>query len=74
MAEGTICHYQVPNEAHTVSCGLGYRFNNFSVDLAYVYRMQDFSLFAYENAIIDSQNTIMNTDNHSIKLSLGFRF
>lgn len=74
MAEGTICHYQVPGDAQTISCGLGYRFNNFTVDLAYVYRMQDYSIFAYEDALLDSRNTIMDTDNHSLKLSLGFRF
>lgn len=74
IAEGTICHYQVPGEVHNVSCGLGYRYNNIFIDAAYVFRTQDYSIFAYEGALSDSQLTILNTNNHSIKLTFGYRF
>jgi hypothetical protein len=74
IAEGTICHYQVPGEVNNITCGLGYRINNISIDAAYVYRQQDFSIFAYEGIDRSMTSTIMSLDNHSIKLSLGYRF
>ena len=74
IAEGTICHYQVPGDVHNISCGLGYRINNISFDAAYVFRTQDYSIFAYEGAIMNPQLTILNMNNHSVKLTLGYRF
>ena len=74
IAEGTICHYQVPEDTHNISCGLGYRVNNIYFDAAYVYRTQDYSIFAYEGAVMNPQLTILNMNNHSIKLTLGYRF
>ncbi|MBR2378899.1 MAG: hypothetical protein IKA91_05645, partial [Bacteroidaceae bacterium] len=74
IAEGTICHYQVPGDVHNISCGLGYRINNIFFDAAYVFRTQDYSIFAYEGAIMNPQLTILNMNNHSVKLTLGYRF
>ncbi|MBR5844021.1 MAG: hypothetical protein IKY75_05495 [Bacteroidaceae bacterium] len=74
LAEGTICHYQVPGDVHNITCGLGYRFNNFSIDAAYVFRTQDYSIFAFEGMATGRENTILNMNNHSIKVTLGLRF
>ncbi|MBE6306528.1 MAG: hypothetical protein E7084_02600 [Bacteroidales bacterium] len=74
IVEGTIAHYQVPGDVHNISCGVGFRINNINVDAAYVYRMQDSRIFAFEGATVGFNPTIMNLHNNSIKLTLGYRF
>ena len=51
LTEGTICHYQVPGDTNNITCGMGYRVNNISIDVAYVYRQQNYSIFAYISSI-----------------------
>ena len=74
ITEGTIYHYQIPGDVHNITCGLGYRINNISIDAAYVYRTQNHSIYAYPEAGYGYTPTTMNLNNHSIKISLGYRF
>lgn len=71
IVEGTIAHYQIPADRHSISGGLGYRFNNFSIDLAYVHQMQNINIFPYAGS---GNMATMDYRLNSIKLSLGYRF
>lgn len=71
ITEGTLITYQIPDDAHNFSCGLGYRVNNFSIDAAYVHRMQQYTIIPYETFTIP---TSMDMRHNSIKVTLGYRF
>lgn len=74
VVDGTLTQYQIPGDAHNISCGLGYRFNNFSVDVAYVHRMQDYSIYPFTTNNNSYCPTIMGMHHNSVKLSFGYRF
>lgn len=74
ITEGTLITYQIPDDAHYFTCGLGYRFNNFSIDAAYVHRMQKYNIIPYEEADYTMMPTIMDMRHNSVKISLGYRF
>ena len=67
-------NYLIPGEAHNISCGLGYRVNNIFVDAAYVYRTQNYRLFNYVYDCANYGTTDMLTNNHSLKITVGYRF
>ncbi len=71
LVEGTIAHYQIPDNRHSFSGGLGFRFNNVSIDAAYVHQKQDINIFPF----IQSGNMAkMDMRYNSVKLTLGYRF
>lgn len=74
ITEGTLITYQIPDDAHYFTCGLGYRFNNFSIDAAYVHRMQKYNIIPYEEADYTMMPTIMDMRHNSVKISLSYRF
>lgn len=70
--------YTFDNTTDYVTCGLGYRYRKFSVDLAYVYKHQSASFHAYSqdpaNPTIESPKASLSLDNSQVVLSCGFRF
>lgn len=74
VVDGTLTQYHIPNDAHNISCGVGYRINNVNIDLAYVHRMQDYSIYPYATAGSSYKPTIMDMHHNSVKLSVGYRF
>ena len=74
ISHSTMLNYLIPGEAHNISCGLGYRVNNIFVDAAYVYRTQNYRLFNYVYDCANYGTTDMLTNNHSLKITIGYRF
>ena len=80
---GTTLSYNFDKNIQHVTCGIGYRHNNFYADLAYVYRNRESHYYAFspvyafspdEYKYIMSPNAPVEDKNHSVALSLGFRF
>lgn len=70
--------YRFDNSTNYVTCGLGYRYSHFYVDLAYVYKNMGAEYHAFTpdigpNAIPSPQSKVSLTDNQ-IVLSMGYRF
>lgn len=74
IVEGTLTQYQIPADAHNISCGIGYRINNVYIDAAYVHRMQNFSIYPYVTAGESYRPTTMDMRHNSIKITAGYRF
>ncbi len=76
MVEGTLTSFILPHDAHNISCGLGYRFNNISFDVAYVHRMQKYEIYPFisDNNIKTSLNADMDMRHNSIKATVSYRF
>ncbi|MGM9801703.1 MAG: OmpP1/FadL family transporter [Candidatus Limisoma sp.] len=71
---GTTLSYNFDKNIQHVTCGMGYRHNNFYADVAYVYRNRDSHYYAFSPDDYMSPNAPVKDKNHSIALSLGFRF
>ena len=78
---GTNPSYRFDNTTNYITCGLGYRFNRFYVDLAYVYKNMNSEYHAYTpdtepvgGVIIPSPQSKVTFKNNQIVLSAGFRF
>lgn len=74
IVEGTLAQYQIPGDTHNISCGLGYRFGNVNIDVAYVHRMQDYSVFPYVPGYVEANLASMDMRHNSVKFTLGYRF
>lgn len=81
---GTIPNYRMDNTTNYATCGLGYRFNSFYIDLAYVYKHMTSEYHAFSNYYPDSgnpalrqipsQKSSLSLDNSQVVLSAGFKF
>ena len=71
---GTTLSYNFDKNIQHVTCGMGYRHNNFYADVAYVYRNRDSQFYAFSPDEYMSPNAPVEDKNHSVALSLGFRF
>lgn len=78
---GTLPNYRFDNETNYVTCGVGYRYQKFYVDLAYVYKNMSSEYHAYTpdpnpdiNQYIPSPQSKLSLSNSQIVLSAGFRF
>ena len=71
---GTTLSYNFDKNIQHVTCGIGYRHNNFYADLAYVYRNRESHYYAFSPDEYMSPNAPVEDKNHSVALSLGFRF
>lgn len=78
---GTRPSYRFDNHTYYITCGAGYRYQNFYVDLAYVYKNISSQYHAYTpdinldvNQAIPSPQSKVNLNNSQIVLSAGFRF
>lgn len=82
---GTIPNYRFDNTTNYITGGIGYKINQFYIDLAYVYKNMSaeyhaFSSFLQENAdyangvFVPSQTASLSLKNSQIILSAGFKF
>ncbi|MDE6290993.1 MAG: outer membrane protein transport protein [Muribaculaceae bacterium] len=75
---GTLPNYRMDNSTDYITCGLGYNFNNFYVDAAYVNKHQSSEYHAYTpdpvNPQIPSPTSKLSLNNNQIVLSAGVRF
>ena len=75
---GTIPSYRFDNSTNYITCGLGYKYQRFYIDLAYVYKHMSSEYHAYTPDIatpeIPSPQSKLSFINNQIVLSAGFRF
>lgn len=78
MTSGTMPNYRMDNSINYFTCGLGYNFNNFYVDGAFVHKYMNSEYHAYTsdpaNPTIQSPTAKLGLSNNQIVLSAGFRF
>lgn len=75
---GTMPNYRWDNSTNYITCGLGYNFNNFYIDAAYVHKNVSSEYHAYTpdpaNPQIPSPTSKLSLTNNQIVLSAGFKF
>ena len=75
---GTNPSYRLDNTTNYITAGLGYRYNRFYVDLAYVYKHMGSEFHAYtpdpSDPRIPSPQSKINFSNNQVVLSAGYRF
>ncbi len=75
---GTMPNYRMDNSTDYVTCGLGYNFDHFYIDAAYVNKYQSSEYHAYTpdpaNPQIPSPTSKLSFNNSQIVLSAGVRF
>lgn len=78
FTSGTMPNYRLDNATDYITCGLGYNFNNFYVDGAFVHKAQSSEYHAYTsdpaNPQIPSPTSKLSLNNNQIVLSAGVRF
>lgn len=79
--QGTLPNYRFDNHTNYITCGMGYRYKQFYVDMAYVYKNISSEYHAYTpdintdyNQAIPSPQAKLSLNNSQIILSAGFRF
>ena len=78
---GTMPNYRLDNHTNYITCGLGYRYQKFYVDMAYVYKNMSSTYHAFTpdvnpdvNQAIPSPQAKLSLNNSQVVLSAGFRF
>ena len=75
---GTMPNYRMDNETNYITCGLGYNFDNFYIDAAYVNKHQNSVYHAYTsdpaNPQIPSPTSKLSLYNNQIVVTAGVRF
>ncbi|MBD5287110.1 MAG: hypothetical protein HDS27_06245 [Bacteroides sp.] len=75
---GTMPNYRMDNSTNYITCGLGYNFNNFYVDGAFVHKNISSEYHAYTpdpaNPQIPSPTSKLSLNNNQIVLTAGVRF
>lgn len=75
---GTMPNYRMDNSTNYITCGLGYNFNNFYIDAAYVNKHVSSEYHAYTpdpaNPQIPSPTSKLSLNDNQIVLSAGVRF
>ncbi|MDE5882628.1 MAG: outer membrane protein transport protein [Muribaculaceae bacterium] len=78
---GTRPNYRVDNHTNYITCGLGYRYQQFYVDMAYVYKNMNSTYHAFSPDVnldthqsIPSPQSNLSLNNSQIVLTAGFRF
>ena len=74
---GTMPNYRVDNSTNYVTCGVGFNFQKFYLDAAYVYKHMDSDFHAYSadpDNLIQSPTSHLSLDNSQVVLSAGFKF
>lgn len=75
---GTLPNYKFDNSTNYITCGLGYRFSSFYIDLAYVYKHQSSEYHAYtpdpQTPSIPSPTSKLSLSNSQVVMSMGFKF
>lgn len=75
---GTMPNYRLDNSTDYITCGLGYNFNSFYLDGAFVHKRQSSEYHAYTpdpaNPQIPSPTSKLGLNNNQIVLTAGVRF
>ncbi|MCM1490524.1 MAG: outer membrane protein transport protein [Muribaculum sp.] len=75
---GTMTNYKLDNSTDYITCGLGYNFNNFYVDAAFVHKRMGSEYHAYTpdpaNPQIPSPTSKLSLINNQLVVSAGFKF
>lgn len=76
---GTMPNYRFDNHTSYITCGAGYRYQRFYVDLAYIYKNMSSEYHAYtpdvdNGTVIPSPQAKLSLNNSQIVLSAGLRF
>lgn len=75
---GTMPNYRMDNSTNYITCGLGYNFNHFYVDGAFVHKQQSSEYHAYTSdpahPEIPSPTSKLSLSNNQIVLTAGVRF
>ena len=75
---GTMTNYKMDNSTNYITCGLGYNFDHFYIDAAYVNKHQSSEYHAYTpdpaNPQIPSPTSKLSFSNNQIIISAGVRF
>ncbi|MCH5225276.1 MAG: outer membrane protein transport protein [Muribaculaceae bacterium] len=70
--------YRFDNDTNYITCGLGYRYSHFYVDLAYVYKRMNSEYHAYTPdpayPALTSPQAKVSLNNSQVVLSMGYRF
>lgn len=71
-------NYKMDNSTNYITCGLGYNFNNFYIDGAFVHKRMTSEYHAYTpdpaNPQIPSPTSKLSLNNNQIIVSAGVRF
>lgn len=78
---GTMPNYRFDNTTNYITCGFGYRYQQFYIDMAYVYKNMKSTYHAY-SPDVDARGTIVTPspqsslkfNNSQVVLTAGFRF
>lgn len=78
---GTLPNYRFDNKTNYITCGFGYRYKQFYVDMAYVYKNMKSTYHAYtpdvdysNGDVFPSPQADLSLSNSQVILSAGFRF
>ncbi|MBD5280345.1 MAG: hypothetical protein HDS35_07365 [Bacteroides sp.] len=78
---GTLPSYRVDNHTNYITCGLGYKYQRFYVDMAYVYKNMNSTYHAFTpdfdantGVSIPSPQSKLSLNNSQVVLTAGFRF
>ena len=78
---GTLPNYRVDNHTNYITCGLGYRYKQFYVDMAYVHKNMNSTYHAFTPDVnpdngqaIPSPQSSLSLNNNQVVLTAGFRF
>ena len=82
---GTIPNYRFDNTTNYITCGLGYRYQKFYADLAYVYKHMSSEYHAFSSfypddqhinrlKMVQTQKSSLSLNNSQIVLSVGLKF
>lgn len=75
---GTRTSFMFDNNTHYITCGLGYRYQKFYVDAAYVFKQRESEWHAFpqdpSTPSIQSPNSKITTDHSQIILTMGVKF
>ncbi|MDE6532778.1 MAG: hypothetical protein K2M27_04490 [Muribaculaceae bacterium] len=78
---GTLPNYRFDNHTNYITCGFGYRYKQFYVDMAYVYKNINSTYHAYSPDVdydagtsYASPQSKLSLNNSQVILSAGFRF
>lgn len=78
VTSGTMPNFRMDNETNYITCGLGYNFDHFYIDAAFVHKRQSSEYHAYtpdpDHPEIPSPTSKLSLTNNQIVLSAGFRF
>lgn len=75
--QGTTIAYLLPNTTQYITAGLGYKFSNFYIDVAYVRKQRENSYHMFsplDYAGVLSPSALVKNNNNQIVLTLGVRF